>query len=84
MAVMQLVRTHKKVSFLTVSIGQPFWAHNSVWIRTDYAAATELQSTTRRAEGILHITNVCNYLIDKEDEWVEAIEVRVVDPRRDR
>lgn len=54
---MELRRTGKKMPFLDVHIGNPFWAHERVWIRTDGDAATELASSGTFASS-------CNFLID--------------------
>lgn len=54
---MRLERTGKSMPFLDVQIGNPFWAHNRVWGRTDGDAATELHDTGEHS-------SCCNFLID--------------------
>lgn len=68
-----LVRTGKLVRFLDTSIGQPFWAHGKVWIRTSYDAATELGGTSQRRYGFILLHSTCNFLIDPIDTEVEAL-----------
>lgn len=54
---MRLVRTGQKLPFLDVHIGNPFWAHNRVWIRTSGTGATELASSRTWSSS-------CDFLID--------------------
>lgn len=68
-----LVRTGKLVPFLEVSIGEPFWAHGAVWIRTAYDAASQLGNTSQRRYGHIFMGNCCNFLIDEIDKEVEAM-----------
>lgn len=68
-----LARTGKLVPFLEVSIGQPFWAHDAVWIRTAYDAATQLGNTSQRRYGHIFMGNTCSFVIDDIDKEVEAM-----------
>lgn len=63
----QLVRVGRKVPFLELNIGNPFWAHDEVWIRTSYSGATQLKPSGKRGSS-------CNFTIDGSDRIVEAIE----------
>ena len=54
---MRIKRTGKMIPFLDVHIGNPFWAHGKVWVRTDGNAASELASTGQWS-------SCCNFLID--------------------
>jgi hypothetical protein len=54
---MQLKRTGKMMPFLDVHIGNPFWAHDGYWVRTDGSAATRLESSG-------HHGSCCDFLID--------------------
>lgn len=71
---MNITRTGKMVPFLSINIGSPFFAHDRVWIRTAYEAATELNSTPIREEGKLMLSSCCNFNIDECDREVEAVE----------
>lgn len=66
----KLKRTGKKIKFLDVSIGGPFYAHHRIWVRTSYDAATEFGSTA----GGKH-RSCCNFTLDKKDEIVEEVDV---------
>ena len=61
-----LVRTGKIVPFKSVDIGNPFFAHDRVWIRTGREAGTELHGTGERSSS-------CNFTTDPEDENVESM-----------
>ena len=74
---MQIVRTGKMVPFLEISIGSPFWAHDKVWVRTSYSAATVLGSTPIRSEGRMSLMSTCNFTIDECDREIEAVEVQL-------
>ena len=63
-----LRKTGKKVRFLDVSIGQPFYAHNRFWVRISYEGASELRAS------LCHAATCCNFTIDAEDEFVEEVE----------
>ena len=74
----ELVRTGKRIPFLKLQIGNPFFAHGKVWIRTSYEAATELTYSGCHS-------STCNFTIDVEDEIVEIVNVvidgvPVIDP----
>lgn len=56
---MQLIRTGKKIAFLDVHIGSPFFAHGKIWVRTAFDAATVLQGST---DGLW--ASCCNFIID--------------------
>lgn len=71
---MNFTRTGKMVPFLDVNIGSPFFAHDKVWVRTSYEAATELNSTPIRSEGKLMMSSCCSFTIDECDREVEAVE----------
>lgn len=62
----ELKRTGKSIKFLDVHIGHPFYAHNKIWIRTDYPAAAELGDSGSH-------TSVCNFTIDEEDKVVGEV-----------
>lgn len=66
-------RTGKMVPFLEVGMGQPFYAHGKVWVRTSYEAATELTSTPIRHGGKLIHASCCNFVTDECDKNVEAV-----------
>lgn len=68
-----LVRTGKLVPFRDVGIGQPFWAHDKVWIRTSHNAATQLGTTDMRRYGEIYLSSCCNFDIDPMDAEVEAL-----------
>lgn len=52
-------RTGKKIAFLDLHIGSPFYAHGGLWVRTSFSAATRLENS----ESGLY-ANCCNFLID--------------------
>lgn len=52
-------RTGRKIAFLDLHIGSPFFAHGQLWVRTSFDAATELESST---DGLM--ASCCNFLID--------------------
>lgn len=54
---MRIKRTGKMLPFLDVHIGNPFFAHGRVWVRTEGNAATHLVSTG-------HWGSACDFLID--------------------
>ena len=56
---MQLVRSGKRIAFLDLHIGSPFFAHGKFWVRTDFDAATVLQDST---DGLW--PSACNFIID--------------------
>lgn len=62
-----LRRTGKLIPFLSISIGNPFWAHGRVWIRTGYTDASELVTSQ-------HHGSCCNFDMDPWDRDVEAVE----------
>ena len=64
---MILKRTGRMAPFLSLYMGNPFWAHGKVWIRDSYEAACVLESSGK-------IASCCNFMIDACDEFVEAIE----------
>lgn len=66
-------RTGRLVPFTDVGIGQPFWAHGKVWVRTSYEAATEMTSTPQRNAGLRNWASTCNFAIDPWDKEVEAL-----------
>lgn len=53
--------TGEKVAFLDIHIGSPFFAHEALWVRTDFDAATKLRSTPTNREIP---PSCCNFLID--------------------
>ena len=61
-------RTGEKIKFLDVHIGNPFYAHSKVWVRTTYQAAAELGDSGERK-------SVCNFTIDECDKLVERIKI---------
>lgn len=65
---MELQRTGKKIKFLDVHIGNPFYAHNTIWIRTSYKGATVLGNSGTHQSA-------CNFTIDECDEFVECIKI---------
>jgi hypothetical protein len=66
----ELVRTGTKIAFLKVGIGNPFYAHNGMWIRIDYDAAKRLAPSDMHA-------SCCSFTIDACDEFVEFVNVIV-------
>jgi hypothetical protein len=75
---MTLERTGKSVFFFDVHIGGPLFAHGKFWTRTDYDAATELQSSERDGS----FASCCNFLLDGVEghkygkcEMVETVRV---------
>lgn len=62
-----LRRSGMLTPFTRVSIGNPFWAHGKVWVRTSYEAATELKPTGQ-------IASCCNFMSDPWDFEVEMME----------
>lgn len=56
---MQITRTGKKIAFLDIHIGSPFFAYGKVWVRTAFDAATVLLSSEAGLGA-----NVCNFIID--------------------
>ncbi len=68
-AILTLRRSDATLLFLNVGIGQPFWAHDKVWIRTDYEAATELGST-----GQFNRKSTCNFTLDECDKIVGVVD----------
>lgn len=65
-AVAKLQLTDTLIPFLDVNIGNPFFAHNTVWIRTSYEAAARLGGSGEH-------TSVCNFTIDECDKLVRGI-----------
>ncbi len=61
--------TGGKIAFLDVAIGAPFFAHDKIWIRTSYEAATELVSSGNR------MGSCCNFTIDECDKIVGFVAV---------
>jgi hypothetical protein len=64
---MHIQRSGKKVPFLDLGIGSPFYAHGRVWVRTDFDAATELKGSEEGAGA-----STCNFLIDGTVKSVRA------------
>ena len=62
----ELRRTGKAISFKTVGIGNPFFAHGKIWIRVDYDAAKQLVPSDMHS-------SVCNFVIAASDEAVEFV-----------
>lgn len=65
-----LVPTGKKMKFTSVSIGNPFYAHGKMWVRTGREAGTELRNSGEHASS-------CNFTIDACDEYVGSVKYRV-------
>jgi hypothetical protein len=56
---MKIIRTGKKIAFLDVSVGSPFYAHGRYWVRRTFEAACELRSTR---DGLL--ARAANFVIE--------------------
>lgn len=58
-----LIRTGIMVPFLDVGIGDPYYAHNRFWTRTDTNAGTEFGSTKYKP-GFECMKSTCDFVID--------------------
>lgn len=58
-----------KIRFTDVNIGQPFKAHNTIWVRTGYDSAIELDASQRRGSF-----GSCNFMQEAVDEFVEPFD----------
>lgn len=61
----ELRRTGRKMAFLDLDIGSPFWAHGRLWVRTNGTTGTVLRSAPNTRQDPLGTTpSACNFLID--------------------
>ena len=63
-----LVCTGKKISFKSLQIGNPFYAHGQFWTRTAYGAGTSLASSGNRGPY-----GACDFDRLEEDQVEEVI-----------
>jgi hypothetical protein len=68
--VVELIRTGRHLKFTAVGIGNPFYAHDGMWIRLDRDAAKRLAPSDMHA-------SCCNFTMDACDEYVEFVNVIV-------
>ena len=80
---MRLVATQEFVRFDSLSIGNPFYAFERFWIRTDHTAGTELESSGTRGSCCSFRVypqdeEFHEFYVDQESGWfiVQTVEVR--------